>query len=105
MTVKKRNIVRDNDGTIRAQIEFDTGEAMRIAKEITNNGGGGGDPSKSGSIRLIGTIPPELFQCDPWLIQANKARAHGDKEEYSYWIMKFFEVHPEYKVFTPSKFL
>ena len=85
---------------IKLRNTFDIGTAKRLAHEDTQAGGGGGHTT----MRCMGYIPPEMWMYDPWLIQAGKARARGDKQEYADLLRRFFDVHPALKVSHSKKY-
>lgn len=84
---------------IKLRNTFDIGTAKRIAQETTQQGGG-----RTTTMRCMGYIPPEMWLYDPWLLQARKAQAAGDKQEYTEMVKKFFEVHPALQVRHERKY-
>ncbi len=80
---------------------YDVGMAADVAREVSDYGGG---RSKGGEMRYMGSIPPEEFQYNPWLIEAKRAAAAGDKAEYSKLIKKYFELFPQYKANLIQKY-
>lgn len=102
MTVLNKELIVDhNEKTVKLRTTFDTGTAADLARE----GSEAPQHRKSNDgIRCMGYIPPELWGYDPWLIQARKARNAGDKGEFTKMMIKFFEVHPQYKVLFQKKY-
>lgn len=106
MTILNQQMFIDRDDpkkTVRLRTTYDVGTAINFAQDLSANGGGRVG-SGSGEMRVMGYIPPEMFNYDPWLIQANKARRAGDMGEYTKYMKKFFEVHPSFAAITPKKY-
>lgn len=103
MTVLNRQIIKENDerGTTRLRLTYDIGNAMSLAKDVNDDGGG---RSENGEMVAMGFIPPEMWGFDPWLIQARKAQRAGDMGEYTRMLKKFFEVHPQFAVMFKKKY-
>ena len=93
--------LNDEKQTVIMRSTYDVGMAADVVKEVTDAGGG---RSKNGEMRYMGSIPPEEFQYNPWLIQAQRAQAAGDKAEYVKMIQKYFELFPQYKAILPKKY-
>jgi len=95
MAIIRQQFIPHNDGkgtlTLRNTIDFSAAiDAARETNEV-NPGGYFGD--KNSQCRVMGYIPEEMWNYDPWLIQARKARNGGDKGQYAYYLNKFFEIH------------
>lgn len=105
MTVLKSEleILNDKEKTIHLRTTYDVGTAMDLAKDVSN-AGGGRMGSGSNEMRLMGYIPPEMWNYDPWLVTAKRARNTGDMGEYVKNVKKFFELHPRFQVITPKKY-
>lgn len=106
MTVLKQEMYIDNDDRrkIRMLTTYDIGTAINLAKDLSEAGGGRAGEGKSGEMRVMGYIPPEMWGYDPWLLEAKRARNAGDMGEYTKNVRKFFEVHPSFAVITPKKY-
>jgi hypothetical protein len=105
MTVLKQEMYVENDDRrqIRLKTTYDIGTAMSLAKDLSE-AGGGRSGSGSGEMRVMGYIPPEMWNYDPWLMMAKEARNDGDMGEYTRLVKKFFEIHPSFAVITPKKY-
>jgi hypothetical protein len=105
MTVLRNEleILNDKKGTMHLRSTYDVGTAMNLARDLSDAGGGRSSDSE-GRMRVMGYIPPEMWNFDPWLITAKRARNHGDMGEYVKNVKKFFEVHPRFAVITPKKY-
>lgn len=106
MTILDQKLYVDDTGDkrkIRMLTTYDVGTAKEIAREISENGGGRVG-SGSGEMRVMGYIPPEMWNYHFILVQAKKARNAGDMGEYTRLVRKFFEVHPSFAVITPRKY-
>ena len=102
MLLKKELVVdHDDKGTVRLYSTYDIGMAAEIAKEVSETSGGW---SRKREMRCMGYIPPEEWRFNPWLIEATKAKNAGDKAEYLKYVKKYFDLFPQYKVFTPQKY-
>lgn len=100
---RKMYIENDERKTMHLLTTYDIGMAKDLARELNENGGGRVG-SGSGEMRVMGYIPPEMWNYDPWLLLAKRARNAGDMGEYTKMVQKFFEVHREFKVITPKKY-
>jgi len=96
LTRQKIEVLDKKKKLIRIRNTFDIGQAIEAAQEATEHGGRVGNGSSE--VIQMGFIPEEMWLYDPWLMEANKARNHGDMGAYHKMLVKFFEVHPE---FTP----
>lgn len=102
-----QKVVFDHDakGTIRVINKFDHSVAAEVARLTESEGGGRGKLGKDGvEFRVMGYIPPEMWNYDPWLMTAKKALQAGDNGEYTKYVQKFFEVHPQFAPLIPKKF-
>ena len=100
---QKLIIENDERRTARLLTTYDTSLAQELVREA-NESGGGRVGSGSGEMRLMGYIPPEMWNYDPWLLLAKRARNAGDIGEYTKYVRKFFDVHREFQVITPKKY-
>lgn len=83
---------------------FDVSREIEAAKDLTAQGGGRfGD--KNSECVMMGYIPTVMWQVDPWLIDAKKAKHEGDKKRYQERVQKFFELNPAFAVVTPKKYV
>ena len=101
-----QQLVMDHDskGTVRLYNTYDMSPAAEIAQDCTSNGGGRATSRDGAEYRALGFIPNEMWNFDPWLITAKRAQMAGDKAEYTKYIKKFFEVHPEYRPSIGKKY-
>ena len=98
--ITKQDLSIDKDGDkVTLKNTFDIGTAKRLANEVTANGG-----ERNDSFYCMGYIPPEMWQYDPWLIQARKAQIAGDRQEYADLLRRFFDVHPALSVKNRQKY-
>ena len=102
----KQEIIHDHDtkGTMHVINKFDHSVAAEVARMVETEGGGRGKTRQGCNYRVLGYIPPEMWNYDPWLITAKRALAAGDRGEYTKQIQKFFEVHGSFKVHMPQKY-
>ena len=84
--------LHEEDGKTILTNRIDCTEAIDMAKQVSDEGGRGKN------IIPLGFIPPEMWQCDPWLIEAKKAQQGGDKAAFIRLVKKFFELHPAFAV-------
>lgn len=85
--------------------KFDHSVAAEVARMTEQEGGGRGSLGASKvEYRVMGFIPPEMWNYDPWLITAKRALMAGDNGEYTKYVQKFFEVHKEYAPLIPQKY-
>lgn len=105
MTVLDQKLYIENDDRRKTRLvtTYDIGTAMNLAKDLSETGGGRSG-SGSGEMRVMGYIPPEMWNYSPWLIEAKRARNDGDMGEYTRLVKKFFEIHPSFAVITPKKY-
>ena len=82
----------EKDGKTVLRNTIDCQQAIDMAKDATQTG------ERGKTLIPLGYIPPEYWMFDPWLVQAKKASAGGDKQEYQRMVKKFFEVHPAFAV-------
>lgn len=97
MLVDQKMYVNGNDVVLKNT--FDIGGAKELVREANLEGG-----SRNSNVHCIGHIPPEMWNFDPWLLMARKASLAGDKGEYHKYVMKFFEVHPCFKIDNRAKY-
>lgn len=82
----------------------DVSAEIEAAKALTEQGGGRfGD--KNSECIMMGYIPPVMWNLDPWLIDAKKAKHEGDRKRYQDRIQKFFQLNPAFAVVTPKKYV
>ena len=74
---QKLTVHNDKHRTMVLRNTFDCSVAKELAHHATQSGGGRFG-SKSGQCIALGHIPPEMWNCDPWLIAAENARRAGD---------------------------
>lgn len=84
---------------VKLRNTIDIGMAKSLAKDQTAEGG-----ERSSNMKCIGHIPPEMWAFDPWLKEASKARYFGDMQNYTKYLMKFFDVHPCFRVENGKKY-
>lgn len=77
----------------------DTSAAAGLVKDENSMGG-----NRSSNMHCLGHIPPEMWAFDPWLIEASKAQLAGDKGEYQKYVLKFFEIHPQFKIQNTARY-
>lgn len=87
-------------GKIGLRNTIDCSAAIEAAKEASENGG----RSTSDTVMPLGFIPNEMWNFNPWLIEANKARNEGDMVNYHKNIMKFFQLFPQFAVLHQPKY-
>lgn len=93
----KQELVNDGDKTVLRNT-IDVSSAIRLAKEATDSG------ARGKNMVPLGYIPPEYWNFDPWLVTAKRAAQAGDKHEYQKYVLKFFKVHPEFRVERSHKY-
>lgn len=86
--ITKREWQVDRDGTIHLRNTVDVSGAIRQAKEYDEMGMGNG---KNGY--MLGVIPEEFYQFDPWLKAAMEYKREGDMANYTTNMIRFFKVH------------
>lgn len=93
----------DDKNNVHLINKFDHSVAAEIARMTESEGGGRG---KIGHVEyhVMGYVPPEMYNYDPWLIEATKAQRAGDTGEYTRLMKKFFEVHREFAPLIPKKY-
>lgn len=96
MIVKQKFYERDGKTVLRNTI--DVSQAIGMAREASET------QARGKNLVPLGYIPPEYWNFDPWLLEAKKARAAGDRHEYQKYVMKFFRVHPEFAVLRSAKY-
>ena len=94
----------DSKGTVRLYNTYDMSPAAEVARDCTANGGGRATGKDGVEYRALGFIPNECWSFDPWLITAKRAQMAGDKAEFTKYVKKFFEVHPEYRPSIGKKY-
>lgn len=100
MAIIRQQFIPHNDGkgTLTLRNTFDFSAAVDAARETNELNPGGIFGDKNSQARVMGYIPEEMWNYDPWLVQAKRARNRGDKGEYTLMLNKFFELHPVFKV-------
>ena len=96
--ITHQEFVEGEGGKIKVRNTIDVSEAIAKAKEEAETGGRGKN------IVPLGFIPPEYWNFDPWLMEARKAQAAGDKFEYQKYVRKFFSTHPQFAVLHSAKY-
>lgn len=86
--ISKQELRFEDDGTVKLRNTVDLSDAIRQAKEYDEMGMGNG---KNGY--MLGVIPEEMYQFDPWLMEANARKREGDMAGYNRYMMKFFSIH------------
>ena len=86
--ITKQELRLDDDGTCYLRNTVDLSGAIRQAKEYNEMGMGNG---KNGY--MLGVIPEEMYQFDPWLKEAMARKREGDMAGYTTYMLKFFKVH------------
>lgn len=90
--------MREEDGKTILRSKIDVSEAIAKAKEYTDT------QARGRNITPLGFIPEEMWNFDPWLMEAKRARACGDVHEYNKYVLKFFRLNPEYAVWRGRKY-
>lgn len=103
MIIKQELFCDKNDakGAVTLRNTIDCQDALDLAREATQSGGG---RAADGSMVCMGHIPPEYWSFDPWLIAARRAQRVGDRGKYFDLVRKFFELNPAFKIVTPPKY-
>lgn len=96
--ITKQKLYETDDGKVHVRNTFDISQAVAKAKEVSEMG------ARGKNMIPLGYIPPEMWLVDPWLIEASRAAAHGDKYEYRKYVLKFFRMHPEFAVLRSAKY-
>lgn len=94
--IVQQHIQSDEKGNVRLTNICDASSALqaaRIAREINESGRFG---DKNSECKLLGYIPEEMFNFNPWLLSAKKALREGDTGKHDYYMMKFFELFPAF---------
>lgn len=86
--ISKQHIHFDDDGTIGIHNVGDASHAIEETRRMNET-----DSWKGPDGYILGNIPAEYFQFDPWLIEAKKARKAGDYGKYTDYMLRFFRVH------------
>ena len=87
-------------GKIGLRNTIDCSAAIEMAREANERGGRGTNEA----VMPMGFIPSEMWNYNPWLMTANKARWEGDMATYQLNLMKFFKLFPQFAVFHPKKY-
>ena len=99
MILKQDMDVDIHTGDVKLRNTFDIGTAKSLAKDVSNEGG-----ERNANMHCMGYIPPEMWQYDPWLIQARKAQLAHDDYEFQKYLRKCFEVHTALRVINSQKY-
>ena len=86
--ITKQELRFEDDGTCRLRNTVDLSGAIAQAKEYDEMGMGNG---KNGY--MLGVIPEEMYQFDPWLKEAMARKREGDMAGYTTYMLKFFKIH------------
>lgn len=86
--ITKQELRLEDDGTVRLRNTVDVSGAIAQAREYNEMGMGNG---KNGY--MLGVIPEEFYQFDPWLKEAMARKREGDMAGYTTYMLKFFKVH------------
>lgn len=86
--ITKQEIRLEDDGTCYLRNTVDLSGAIAQAKEYDEMGMGNG---KNGY--MLGVIPEEMYQFDPWLKEAMARKREGDMAGHTTYMLKFFKVH------------
>lgn len=80
-------VLDEKKGKVLLRNRFDYGQAITDARSMhrTND-----------DFVPMGTIPREMFSYVPWLMEANRCRAHGDMAGWQKNIMTFFRLYPRF---------
>lgn len=101
MLVKQEIRILDRKtGKVGLRNTIDCSAAIEMAKEASDNGGRG----TSDKVMPLGFIPNEMWNFNPWLMEANRARNEGDMVTYQRNIMKFFQLFPQFAVLHTPKY-
>ena len=90
---RELNIDR-NTGKITLTNRMDLRPAMKIAKEMRENDG----RTANKSMQCIACIPHWLWNENPWLVEARRARLAGNEAEYNKNFRKFLRLFPQFQV-------
>lgn len=96
--IQKQELYETDDGKVRIRNTIDISQAIAMAKDVSEH------RARGKNMVPLGYIPPEYWSFDPWLLEAKRARAAGDKHEYQKYVMKFFRLHPEFAVIQSAKY-
>jgi hypothetical protein len=86
---------------IRLRNRIDCSAAIKMAGEASEKGG---RCPTSDTVMPLGFIPPEMWQFNPWLMEADKARCNGDMKTYNENVLKFFKLFPQFAVLHTQKY-
>lgn len=89
--ISKQHIHFGDDGTIGIRNVGDASHALEETRRMNET-----DEWKGPDGYILGNIPAEYFQFDPWLIEAKKARQAGDYGKYTDYMLRFFRVHQSF---------
>ena len=94
--IVKQELQTDEKGNVRLRNYCSAQHALdmaRMSRELNESGRFG---DKNGECRVVGYIPEEMFNFNPWLMEARRALRHGDQGKHDYYMMKFFELFPAF---------
>ena len=91
---RELNIDR-NTGKITLKNRMDLRPAMKIAKEMRDMNDG---RTANKSMQCIACIPHWLWNENPWLVEARRARLAGNEAEYNKNFRKFLRLFPQFQV-------
>lgn len=86
--ITKQELRFEDDGKVFLRNTVDLSDAIAQAKEYNEMGMGNG---KNGY--MLGVIPEEMYQFDPWLKEAFARKREGDIAGYTTYMLKFFSIH------------
>lgn len=92
-----QDLRQEGDKTILRNT-IDVTPAIEKAMEYTET------QARGKNLVPLGFIPPEMWNFDPWLMEAKRAQGAGDMHEYQKYVLKFFRLHPKYAVWRGRKY-
>lgn len=95
--ITKQRLYHDGDNIVLRNT-VDCSAEINAARQVNEIDNGGWFGPKHERMQLMGFIPPEFWNFDPWLIVAKRAQREGDMATYMKNMKKFFEVHKAFKV-------
>lgn len=99
--IVKQEMTVNSERKIILRNTVDCSAASELAAERSK-----GDQGRiSKDMYCIGHIPPEMWNFNPWLIAAKRAKWEGDMGKYHKNLMKFFDLFSSFKILrSPTNF-